>query len=168
VPRNGGRFAIARYATAWRDVAPFCAETGRCAPQADPTHPVTGFTIEDAEAFAAWLSARTGFRYRIPTLAEWRLAAGAAPIDPNRNCQLQVAGVSRGTAPVPVTMGELNGFGLVNALGNVQEWVREGDRLRAAGGAYTDPISRCEAGFARDHNGASDAVTGFRLLREIP
>jgi serine/threonine protein kinase len=168
VPGSTGRFAIARFETSWRDVAPYCEATGRCAVPVDPGQPVTGFTLADAEAYASWLSEETNFRYRLPTLAEWRQSASEPPVDPNRNCQVQITGVSRGTAPVPATAGELNGFGLVNALGNVQEWAWDGDRLRAVGGAYTDPISRCEPGFARDHAGTADAITGFRLVREIP
>jgi hypothetical protein len=168
VPAESGRFAIARYETSWRDVAPFCADTGRCVAPSDLSQPVTGFTAEDAGAYAAWLSVRTGFVYRLPTLLEWKTAAAAGNPDPNRNCQVQIAGVARGTGPMPAAVGEPNGFGLVNALGNVQEWVLEGDRLRAAGGSFTDPMSRCEAGFARDHGGGPDSVTGFRLVREVP
>jgi hypothetical protein len=167
VPGEEGRFAISRYEASWRDVAAFCGSSGSCAAASDPSLPVTGFSIDDVAAYAGWLSAQTGFVYRLPTFAEWRQAAAGTP-DPNRNCAVQIAGVARGTAPVPAAVGEPNAFGLVNALGNVQEWVRDGGRLRAVGGAFTDPMSRCEAGFARDHGGAPDGVTGFRLVREIP
>ena len=38
--------------------------------------PVTGVSHIDAEAYAAWYSRATGERWRLPTAAEWALAAG--------------------------------------------------------------------------------------------
>ncbi|WP_418122853.1 formylglycine-generating enzyme family protein [Chryseobacterium sp. PTM-20240506] len=39
--------------------------------------PVTCVTRKDAEDYAAWLSSKTGARYRLPTEAEWEYAAKA-------------------------------------------------------------------------------------------
>ncbi len=119
-----------------------------------------------ARNYARWLSEATGFIYRLPTLAEWRLAARGTP-DSSRNCRVQVDGVERGLALVPASSGQAGEFGLINALGNAQEWVLEGNALRAAGGAFTDAIGECVANTARDHEGGADDVTGFRLVREI-
>ena len=41
----------------------------------DPTHPVVGVSWDDAVAFCEWLSSKSSQRYRLPTEAEWELAA---------------------------------------------------------------------------------------------
>ncbi|MFD7282162.1 formylglycine-generating enzyme family protein [Streptomyces sp. NPDC059862] len=43
-------------------------------PQTDDD-PVVGITKNDAEAFAAWMSERTGEKYRLPTEGEWEYVA---------------------------------------------------------------------------------------------
>ncbi|MGB3430861.1 formylglycine-generating enzyme family protein [Achromobacter sp.] len=43
-----------------------------------PDLPAVGISWTDASAYAAWLSARTGQRFRLPSYAEWVYAAGEA------------------------------------------------------------------------------------------
>lgn len=45
------------------------------------TAPVTGVSFDDATAYAAWLSRRTGTTWRLPTVEEWSFAAGTAAHD---------------------------------------------------------------------------------------
>ena len=91
-------FAIAKYETSWREFGEFCRSEMAADCAIDPTQVLSDVSIDTARAFARWLSDRSGFHYRLPTLEEWRWAAGAniEEPDPNRNCLLQLAGVVRG------------------------------------------------------------------------
>lgn len=72
-----------------------------------------------------------------------------------------------GRSLVSVTFGEENGWGMVNQVGNAQEWVITPHGLAARGGAFSDVDTRCRIAFARAHDGEPDPVTGFRLVREL-
>ncbi len=61
-----------------------CVDEGGCLPLADrryasdpayADHPAVGVTWEQADAYAAWLSATTGESFRLPTEAQWEYAA---------------------------------------------------------------------------------------------
>lgn len=145
----------------------FCAATQRCEVQQKTTLPAANLPLSLAIAFADWLTERTGYRYRLPTLAEWQQAVATAA-DPNRNCRVQLAGVERGLAPLAVDAGQAGQYGLIHALGNVREWVMTDAGARAAGGSYQDPLESCTTASVSDVATAGDAVTGLRLLREIP
>jgi Sulfatase-modifying factor enzyme 1 len=169
-PGNGlGMFAIMRNETSVAEYAAYCAANNCTAPAgATPEVPITTVPASAADKYAAWLSATTGAKYRLPTEAEWRRAAGTAP-DPKANCLVTINGQAvRGTALRPADQGDLNAQGLRHALGNAQEWVRtDSGGLKAMGGAIGDPFETCTADLARVHNGAPDGKTGFRLVREL-
>ena len=77
-------------------------------------------------------------------------------------------GMPIGRSLVSASFGEANGWGLVNAVGNAQEWViAGGDRVVARGGAFEDPLPSCSIDSKRAHDGDADPVTGFRLVREL-
>jgi hypothetical protein len=162
----GEKFAITRQEISWADLAGYCANGGECPSPGPLDMPVVGVPIALAQGYARWLSEQTGFRYTLPSYAQWRRAAEGAD-DPNRNCQVRLGSVRRGLAPVAVGVGAPSSLGLLNVLGNVQEWVIDDEVVKAAGGAFTDPIAVCTVDTLRGHDGGPDSATGFRLVREV-
>ncbi len=82
-------FAISRNPISAADLAAFRAETAMatptCAsPPGTPGHQVTESATclypAEAERYAAWLTQRTGRRFRIPTAVEWEYAARTAGV----------------------------------------------------------------------------------------
>jgi Protein kinase domain/Sulfatase-modifying factor enzyme 1 len=161
------RFAIGKFEVSWGDIGPFCAATKRCKPAADVSQPATAIDADVAMAYAKWLSERSGYRYRLPTRAEWEMVAREGAPDRDRNCASQPDGVGRGGSAVAVTSGAQNALGVVNLDGNVREWVTDAGVPLVIGGSYADPQSACDiaAGPAAD---ADAALTGVRLVRELP
>ena len=162
------RFAIGKYEISEGDLAPFCEQTHRCDAVPNSSKPASGIAADLAKEYAAWLSERSGRHYRLPTRAEWERVARAGSPDPNRNCEVHVAGVSRGRETVPVTSGKQNDLGAVNVFGNVAEWAIDGDAFVAMGGSFADPIAACDVSAVQSKSGAGNPSTGLRLVREVP
>ena len=164
-------FAISKYEVSNKEFTLFCKQSGQCAPRSgNDTFPVTNITISQAKAYTKWLSSKTKQRYRLPTYKEWIYAAksGAERLDPNRNCQLSSRGIQKGGELVKVNAGRQNSWGMVNYVGNVQEWVYDkSHRLIAAGGSYQTAMDQCTTTAYNSHSGNPDQKTGFRVLREI-
>ncbi|CAN7682661.1 SUMF1/EgtB/PvdO family nonheme iron enzyme [Bosea sp. LjRoot90] len=95
--------------------------------------PVTDIHWNDANAYLAWLSAKTGKRYRLPSESEWEYAAragttttypwGQAMEKDRANClgcndQPRRSAVASGQYPP-------NAFGLHDMAGNAAEWVAD-------------------------------------------
>lgn len=161
-----------------------CAAAGACRVQRprwpEIDMPMTDVTAGDAEDYLAWLSVRTGRRYRLPTEAEWELAAraGTATAFPwgdemeegravCQNCDPRF--VHR---PAPVATMAPNPWGLYDMNGNVWEWTRDcwgGDCLRRVvrGGSwyFVARQSRSDARAPQDTKAWSYDI-GFRVLRE--
>ncbi|CAH0990151.1 Serine/threonine-protein kinase PknD [Sinobacterium norvegicum] len=168
VAENDRRFAIGKYEVSEREFSIYCRDTG-CGHSASSNKPVTNISIEEARGYLGWLSRKTGFSYRLPNYADWYLSASAAnsKIDADRNCYLRYAGIEKGNVLVDVSTGKKNRFGLVNAVGNAQEWVMDGDSVVAAGGNRRDAMSECLVTTMRPHSGQADSLTGFRFIRDI-
>ncbi len=165
-------FAIAKYEISVSDWSKYCIISRTCKPITDKARrnePMTGITLQQAQDYAAWLSERTGKTYRIPTKNEWEYAASANGQQPKKdfNCRVSVSGkLIKGTGTVSVKSGNSNGWGLKNYVGNVQEWVIDGNATIVRGGAYTDAHAKCEITLERTHDGNADDTTGFRLIRD--
>lgn len=112
--------------------------------------PVLHVAFADAKAYAAWLSKRSGKRYRLPSEAEWEyvLRAGSSTVFPwgdkakavdkgnltgdgdrfpnGRNWRNAIRHYRDGYwAVAPVRQYSAEAFGSFDMLGNVSEWVED-------------------------------------------
>ena len=145
------RVAMGRYEVTFADYDRFArAKAGVYRPRDEGwgrgMRPVIHVSWNEAQVYAAWLSAQTGHTYRLPTEAEWEYAARAGAstryswgdsID-NFECSqanffggrlildIQIlnrfCGVER---TLPIGGYAANSFGLYNMHGNVREWVED-------------------------------------------
>ena len=139
---------------------------------------VAEVTVEEAEAYCRWLSRRTGCRVRLPTGAEWEVAArgglDGAPYpwgwgaDPRKMARFDAPGpAARVGSYAP------NGFGLRDMAGNLYEWCAAepgepaGQRMARGGGWPERDRSLLKVDgrmpFPAAYRGRD---VGFRLLRE--
>jgi len=100
--------------------------------------PATGVSFIDAQAYANWVSEKTGEAWRLPTDVEWAYAAGERfradiegsaddPADPARRWLTQYrneAALGRKPDPEPRPLGAFgtNSNGVADVAGNVWEW----------------------------------------------
>jgi len=157
-------------------------------------HPVVCISFEDARAYAAWLTRRTGQRYRLPTLQEWRHAAQFVPAGApcaagnvadrslGGNDALGCSDGRKHTAPVRSFAA--NRIAVFDLVGNAGEWTlgcgEAGNPLARMLDQQTC-ARRAAAGVSwRDGRGAALAShqqlldpargyddVGFRLVREL-
>ena len=73
----------------------------------------------------------------------------------------------KGIDLVEVNVGDANGWGLKNYVGNAREWVKTGGGWEGRGGAYTNSMGQCDISLESRHSGEADKTTGFRVLREL-
>jgi tetratricopeptide (TPR) repeat protein len=163
-------FAITRYEISIGEYNTWCATASGCTSlNGDPGMPATGVSLDDARAYATWLTGQTGYRYRIPTKEEWVYAASAGGnTGSNFNCRLRVGGaLIRGSALEPQrSPSDQNAWGLLHHVGNAREWVLVGSGAEAVGGAFSDDLGDCNVQAAVRQDGSGDDRTGLRLLRE--
>jgi formylglycine-generating enzyme required for sulfatase activity len=96
-------------------------------------YPVIGVNWDAATAYCAWLSAKTGKRYRLPTEAEWEKAARGAdarlyPFGPtiDRERANYVGAQAYDTVmKVGALAGGASPYGAFDMAGNVLEWTQD-------------------------------------------
>ena len=153
---------------------------GRTAPAGRGRHPVVLVSHGDAAAYARWLSAMTGARWRLPTESEWEKAARGASgntfpwgnrFDParlNSHDQGPFDTVAVGSYPQGASP-----FGLLDGAGQVYEWTATAagkTRHVVKGGSWDDKgcgVCRPAARHSRPDD-LKHILIGFRLVREIP
>lgn len=109
-------------------------------------YPALSMSWKAADAFCAWLSGKTGRKYRMPTEDEWTYACLAGSAGPY-SCGDDPAGLDaiawwKGNSdkkPHPVGSKRPNAYGLYDMHGNVMEWAlgRDGVPL-ACGGSFRE------------------------------
>lgn len=135
---------IMKYQVSAADYAA-CVSHGACSP-AEPRNigegnvPATGINFEDATAYAAWLSRRTGQDWALPTDQQWAFAAGSGFVDDalglaedNANPAARWLAANEkeatresdgGLTPLPLGSFGSNENGIVDMGGNVWEWTQ--------------------------------------------
>ena len=179
-----------------------CADSGACKHRPDDRgwgrgdRPVINVSWDDAKLYVAWLSQKSGQKYRLPSEAEWEYAARAGTKTPffwGRDAgaaRAQCDNCGSPTAKQTATVGSFrpNGFGLYDTAGNAAEWVEDcwndtyknapkdasawasGDcRLRVLRGGNFNSKSneiRSSARFRYDVD-VRYYANGFRVVREL-
>jgi formylglycine-generating enzyme required for sulfatase activity len=179
-----------------------CADAGACKLRPDDhgwgrgDRPAINVSWDDAKLYVAWLSQKTGQKYRLPSEAEWEYAARAGTRTPfwwgrdagSGHAQCDNCGSPTKQQAVAVGSFRPNGFGLYDTAGNAAEWVEDcwndnyrnapkdavawntGDcRLRVLrGGNFTSKANevRSAARFRYDAD-VRYYANGFRVVREL-
>ena len=130
-------FAVGRYEITF-DQWDACKLAGGCRDHAVDNgwgrgmRPVINVSWQDAVEYIAWLSKKTGARYRLLSEAEWEYAARAGSTtrypwgDATGQNRANFHGSgSKWRNTAPVGSFEPNRFGLYHTIGNVWEWVQD-------------------------------------------
>jgi formylglycine-generating enzyme required for sulfatase activity len=198
------KYAIGKYPVTCREYQIFIQSTGHNSPPgwdnnqylfSNSNYPVTQVSWNDAQAYCAWLSAKTGKLYRLPNEAEWEKAARGPdgriyPWGEQFEAGRANTWAARYNGPTIVGRFSPQGdspYGCVDMVGNVWEWCADwydgsgyapqpvpgrinSNVLRSCrGGSWANPsqFARCavRAGLAPDRR---DDCLGFRVVLALP
>ena len=153
-----------------------------------PNYPIAPVSWDDAQAFISKLNAKTdGFRYRLPTEAEWEYAARAGTTGAYAG-DLNAMAWYHNNWPHPVGKKQPNAWGLFDMHGNVWEWTGDwygkysatpvtdpvgpssGSIRVIRGGGWYSTAQFCRSAYRMLNPPGSryDGSLGFRLLRTSP
>jgi formylglycine-generating enzyme required for sulfatase activity len=134
------QLAVGKYPVTFDEWEAFVADGGTQYRPSDSTwgrarRPVINVSWRDVQDYVAWLSVRTGQRYRLLSEAEWEYAARAGqgerrfPWGDDTDARLIGAqawySANSGGRTRPVGEKPANAFGLHDMHGNVNEWVED-------------------------------------------
>jgi serine/threonine-protein kinase PpkA len=191
---SGKHLAITRTEVTFKDYNNFAKRTGRILPNDNgwgiDDRPVVNVSWNDANDYAAWLSKKSGYKYRLPNTKQWEWAAGGGSSENywwqaddgsgmancRSGCDSKFTGFfSSKTAPVATYKS--NPYGLFDTAGNVSEWITGcadmqknkncTQRAHKGGSAKNSITSLAVREVATKTNGNADKFIGIRLVREL-
>lgn len=130
-------------------------------------YPVVNISIDEAEAYCDWLTARnTKHIYRLPSEEEWILGAGHMPKDVAMNANHVEAGLTA----VEAYSQSTGACGGIDFWGNCWEWTSSTDangRYIVKGGAWDSKRDDCRSEKSDDVRTGTQgyANVGFRVVR---
>ena len=149
-------------------------------PWSEDDMPVVDISWHQAVAYSQWLSAETGYNYRLPTDVEWEYAARAGTETPYPYgdrllpAQARYSSIAEYDSPLPASDRTTmrNEFGLWHVIGNVREWVAsdgsaQGTKIVRGGSYASNEDELRSASKLEMPANDKDSRTGFRLLREL-
>ncbi|MEP5153128.1 SUMF1/EgtB/PvdO family nonheme iron enzyme [Planktotalea sp.] len=171
-----------------------CISAGRCAPlrgnQDDPLLPVHSVTVVEIQDFIDWVNHSSGRNYRLPSEAEWQMAAfsGSNHEFPWRDMKRPASYNIFSENISSTNISKANEYGIRDMIGNVAEFVadcfsedldlipQDGTALQVSdctnvmfkGGAFSTPdyILNPSSRFPVPSDFATP-LAGFRLARTI-
>ncbi|MEU4173294.1 SUMF1/EgtB/PvdO family nonheme iron enzyme [Streptomyces sp. NPDC026665] len=150
-------FRIGRYPVTHQEYRAFLLDVPKVRPPSSWTfgtypahlanHPVWTISPQDADSYAAWLAARTGRCFRLPSEAEWEYAASGGDgrvypwgeeNGPDRANTVEYGPLS--TTPVGIYPAGRSPFGADDMGGNVEEYVANDYRPYPGGSQIDDDL----------------------------
>ena len=129
--------------------------------------PITNVSVKDAERYCAWLTKNDpAHTYRLPTEAEWELAAGHMPKDADFNC-----GEGDTIKPVDAyskTQGACGGYDFWGNCWEMTATKRGEGNVAVKGGAFDSKRTECRTEARTESRKASVGYPNvtFRVVRE--